>query len=189
MPFLLGLEPTIRAMKALWFHAERQGRAPAAPPPVEAEHADAGDARADARGRTASRCRSRALATTPQAAARAAAEIGFPVALKIQSADILHKTEAGGVVARACASADEVKAAAAQVIVERAKRRIPRARIDGFLVQEMVSGVEAIVGARTDALYGPMLLVGAGGVLVELAGTRSCDAAGRRRREVAGDGR
>ena len=42
-------------------------------------------------------------------------------------------------------------------------------RIDGFLVQEMVSGVEAIVGARSDPLYGPMLLIGAGGVLVELA--------------------
>ena len=48
-------------------------------------------------------------------------------------------------------------------------RRAPGARIDGFLVQEMVSGVEAIVGARSDPLYGPMLLVGAGGVLVELA--------------------
>ena len=45
----------------------------------------------------------------------------------------------------------------------------PGARIDGFLVQEMVSGVEAIVGARSDPLYGPMLLVGSGGVLVELA--------------------
>jgi succinyl-CoA synthetase beta subunit len=45
----------------------------------------------------------------------------------------------------------------------------PGARIDGFLVQEMVSGVEAIVGARNDALYGPILLVGAGGILVELA--------------------
>src|SRR5262249_54878543 len=44
----------------------------------------------------------------------------------------------------------------------------PNAKIDGFLVQEMVSGIEAIVGARSD-LYGPMLLVGAGGILVELA--------------------
>ena len=44
----------------------------------------------------------------------------------------------------------------------------PGARIDGFLVQEMVSGVEAIVGAHTDPLYGPLLLVGSGGIMVEL---------------------
>ena len=53
--------------------------------------------------------------------------------------------------------------------VAAARAAQPDARIDGFLVQEMVSGVEAIVGARSDPLYGPMLLVGAGGVLVELA--------------------
>ncbi|HVU41598.1 MAG TPA: acetate--CoA ligase family protein, partial [Xanthobacteraceae bacterium] len=44
----------------------------------------------------------------------------------------------------------------------------PGARIDGFLVQEMVSGIEAIVGAHTDPLYGPLLLVGSGGIMVEL---------------------
>src|SRR5438552_15353016 len=49
------------------------------------------------------------------------------------------------------------------------KPAVPNRRIDGFLVQEMVSGVEAIVGARSDPLYGPLLLVGSGGVLVELA--------------------
>jgi acetate---CoA ligase (ADP-forming) len=59
--------------------------------------------------------------------------------------------------------------AAADALVAAARAAQPDARIDGFLVQEMVSGVEAIVGARTDPLYGPMLLVGSGGVLVELA--------------------
>ncbi|MEQ1611409.1 MAG: acetate--CoA ligase family protein, partial [Hyphomicrobiaceae bacterium] len=54
-------------------------------------------------------------------------------------------------------------------LLSAAKAAAPDARIDGFLVQEMVSGVEAIVGVRTDPLYGPMLLVGSGGVLVELA--------------------
>ena len=44
----------------------------------------------------------------------------------------------------------------------------PKAQIDGFLVQEMASGVEVILGARNDALYGPMILFGAGGILVEL---------------------
>ena len=58
---------------------------------------------------------------------------------------------------------------AAERLVASARKAHPNARIDGFLVQEMVSGVEAIVGARSDPLYGPMLLVGAGGILVELA--------------------
>ena len=78
----------------------------------------------------------------------------------------MHKTEpaawrSGCGIARQCTPADALVAAA--------RAAQPDARIDGFLVQEMVSGVEAIVGARTDPLYGPMLLVGSGGVLVELA--------------------
>ncbi len=72
-------------------------------------------------------------------------------------------------------------AAAADALMAAARAFHPDARIDGFLVQEMVSGVEAIVGARNDALYGPMLLVGAGGVLVELAQGRGAAA-------PAGDG-
>jgi acetate---CoA ligase (ADP-forming) len=58
---------------------------------------------------------------------------------------------------------------AADALTASARAVYPTAKIDGFLVQEMVSGVEAIVGARSDKFYGPMLLVGAGGVLVELA--------------------
>ncbi len=57
---------------------------------------------------------------------------------------------------------------AAKELLKKAEAAHKGARIDGFLVQEMISGVEAIVGARNDALYGPMLLVGSGGVLVEL---------------------
>jgi succinyl-CoA synthetase beta subunit len=89
------------------------------------------------------------------------------VALKIRSRDILHKTEAGGV-ALDLRSREAVQAAADALVIT-ARTAQPAARIDGFLVQEMVAGVEAIVGARSDPLYGPMLLVGAGGVLVELA--------------------
>src|SRR5207248_2194129 len=59
--------------------------------------------------------------------------------------------------------------AAADRLAAQAHAAVPGARLDGFLVQEMVSGTEAIVGARSDPQYGPMLLVGAGGVLVELA--------------------
>src|SRR5262249_5704338 len=86
---------------------------------------------------------------------------------KIRSPDILHKTEAGGVALNLRDRA-EVERAAGRLLAT-ARAAAPNARIDGFLVQEMVSGVEAIVGARNGALYGPMLLVGAGGILVELA--------------------
>ena len=87
--------------------------------------------------------------------------------LKIRSADILHKTEAGGVALDLRSKEAVLKAADA--LTASARAAYPNAKIDGFLVQEMVSGVEAIVGARCDKFYGPMLLVGAGGILVELA--------------------
>ena len=103
--------------------------------------------------------------------------------LKIHSRDILHKTEAGGV---ALGLRDRAAVqAAADALVAAARAAQPGARIDGYLVQEMVSGVEAIVGARSDPLYGPMLLVGSGGVLVELAkDARAAPAAGERADEV-----
>jgi acyl-CoA synthetase (NDP forming) len=87
--------------------------------------------------------------------------------LKIRSPDILHKTEAGGVVLDL--RSREAVQRAAEGLLASARSAQPGARIEGFLVQEMVAGVEAIVGARQDPLYGPLLLVGAGGILVELA--------------------
>ena len=64
-------------------------------------------------------------------------------------------------------SADEV-VSAAESLAAAIRAAEPQARLEGFLVQEMVRGVEMILGARTDPLYGPMLIVGAGGILVEL---------------------
>jgi acyl-CoA synthetase (NDP forming) len=165
MPFLLGLEPTVRAMKALWFHAERQGKLPAKPSDPKASELTPETLEATLADYGISLPKSH-FAGTPAAAAEAAAKIGFPVALKIQSADILHKTEAGGVIL-GLANAAAVKAAAHDLLASAAASH-KGAKIDGFLVQEMVSGVEAIAGARNDALYGPMLLVGSGGILVEL---------------------
>ena len=164
-PFLLGLEPTIRAMKALWFHAGRQGTAPVPPPPAKPSKLTAATLEKALAEYGIVLPKSR-LARTAAEAASAASEIGFPVALKIQSADILHKTEAGGVVLGLTSAA--AVTTAAEGLVASAAATHKGARFDGFLVQEMVSGVEAIVGARTDPIYGPMLLVGAGGVLVEL---------------------
>ena len=162
-PFLQGIEPTIRALGGLWFHAARRGRLPATPPaPPPSDLSPANLDAALARYGIALP-KSQAVATAAEAAT-VAARIGFPVALKVRSRDILHKTEVGGVVLD-LRDRDAVEAAA-EALSRRAGRA--SARIDGFLVQEMVAGIEAIVGARSDPLYGPLLLVGAGGVLVEL---------------------
>jgi succinyl-CoA synthetase beta subunit len=100
-------------------------------------------------------------------AVAAAERIGFPVALKIRCEDISHKTEAGGV-ALDLRNAQAVEKAA-EGLAANARQAQPGAWLDGFLVQEMVTGVEAIIGARSDPLYGPLVLMGAGGILVELA--------------------
>jgi acetate---CoA ligase (ADP-forming) len=165
-PFVQGLEQTLRAMNALWFHASRLGRAPAVPPPAPAS--DLSPATLDATlARYGIALPDSREAATPAEAAAAAEAIGFPVALKVRSPDIQHKTEAGGVVLDL--RSREAVLTAADALMAAARAFHPGARIDGFLVQEMVAGIEAIVGARDDALYGPLLLVGAGGVLVELA--------------------
>jgi acyl-CoA synthetase (NDP forming) len=165
-PFLLGIEPTIRALNGLWFHAARAGRVPAAPPPAPASELSPATLEETLARYGIALPKSKAVASAAEAA-EAAEAIGFPVALKIRSGDILHKTEAGGVTLGL--ESREAVISAADTMVAAARTTQPGVRIDGFLVQEMVSGVEAIVGARSDPLYGPMLLVGAGGVLVELA--------------------
>jgi acetate---CoA ligase (ADP-forming) len=164
-PFLQGIEPTIRALNGLWFHAARRGRVPPAAPPPPPSTLSPATLEATLTSYGIALPASSAAASVAEAV-QAAERIGFPVALKIRSADILHKTEAGGVaLGLRDRAAVEV---AAQALVAAARAQAPAARIDGFLVQEMVSGVEAIVGARSDPLYGPMLLLGAGGILVEL---------------------
>jgi acetyltransferase len=165
-PFLQGLEPTLRALNGLWFHAQRAGERPPVAPPAPPSDLTPETLDAALAKYGIWLPQSREVATTDEAVAAATA-IGFPVALKIRSGDILHKTEAGGV-ALDLRSIDAVRKAAGDLVAA-ARKTYPDARIDGFLVQEMVSGIEAIVGARTDKLYGPLLLVGAGGILVELA--------------------
>ena len=94
-------------------------------------------------------------------------EIGGPVALKILSPDIAHKTEAGGV---ALGLADgQLAAMAAREIEKRVKAHSPGARLEGFLVQKMERGfAEVILGFRRDPLVGPTITVGLGGVLAEI---------------------
>jgi acyl-CoA synthetase (NDP forming) len=164
-PFLQGLEPTIRALNGLWFHAQRTGKKPPVASPAPPSDLTPATLDATLTKYGIALPQSREVASAAEAAA-AAEQIGFPVVLKIRSADILHKTEAGGVALDLRDKAAVLKAADALVVSARAA--YPNAKIDGFLVQEMASGIEAIVGARGD-IYGPMLLVGAGGILVELA--------------------
>ena len=98
---------------------------------------------------------------------RAAEQIGFPVALKVDSPDILHKTEAG-VVRLNLGDAAQVRTAYAEILAN-AKTHAPQARIAGVSVQEMVrDGVEVIVGVSCDPQLGPVLLFGTGGVMVEI---------------------
>jgi acetate---CoA ligase (ADP-forming) len=107
------------------------------------------------------------LVQSAAAAAEAAAEIGGPVALKVQSPDIAHKTEAGAVKLNLSGAA-EVSAAYTQLIAA-AQRHAPLARIRGVLVEAMVPpGQEVILGIKRDATFGPLLLVGLGGIHVEL---------------------
>ena len=109
------------------------------------------------------------LARTAADAATAAEGYRGPVALKMQSVDIAHKTEAGGV-ALNLTGADAVRAAYNRLIAS-AKKYAPAARIDGVLVQPMAPpGREVILGVSRDANWGPLLMVGLGGVLVEALG-------------------
>jgi acetyltransferase len=108
-------------------------------------------------------------AASADAAAAVAAEIGFPVALKIRSPDIVHKSDIGGV-ALGLGDADSVRGAAAAML-ERVRAARPDARIDGILVQQMIErpgAVELLAGLSDDAVFGPVVVFGQGGTAVEI---------------------
>lgn len=107
------------------------------------------------------------LVRTPDEAAAAAQALGVPVAVKVVSPDILHKSEAGGV-ALALESPARV-ADAVRHMGETVRARAPHARIDGYLVSPMLTGgIECIVGVHADPLFGPVVMFGLGGVAVEV---------------------
>jgi acetyltransferase len=89
-----------------------------------------------------------------------------PFAVKVVSRDIAHKSEVGGV----RLGLRDVKSAtsAAEEVIANARKHVPGARIDGVLVSEMASGIEAIVGVVNDPAFGPCVAVGLGGVLTEV---------------------
>ena len=100
------------------------------------------------------------VATTPDDAAAAAESIGYPVVIKADAAGLAHKTDVGGVVL------DVGDAAAVRAACATLGGRAGAAR---FVVQPRVSGVELLLGARRDEVFGPVIVVGAGGVLTEVA--------------------
>lgn len=107
------------------------------------------------------------IAETPEMAATIAGKIGYPVVLKIASPDILHKTDIGGVKV-GLQNASDVRDAF-ELMVYRAQRYIPEARIWGCLVQEMApsGGLEVLVGMNRDPQFGPLITFGLGGIYVE----------------------
>ncbi|MGQ9726867.1 MAG: GNAT family N-acetyltransferase, partial [Candidatus Bathycorpusculaceae bacterium] len=109
-----------------------------------------------------------AVAKTPDEAAAIAMQIGYPVVLKILSPQIIHKTEAGGVILD-INSEDELREAF-ECVMKNAKKYNPNAEILGVTVQQMIKkrGYEIIIGAKTDPLFGPVILFGMGGIGVEL---------------------
>ncbi len=110
---------------------------------------------------------SSALAQDENEAAAVAKETGFPVALKIVSAQILHKSDAGGVVL-GLENEEDVKKAFADII-KRAGEYNPQADINGVLVQKMApAGSEVILGLNRYPVFGPLLMVGIGGIFVEV---------------------
>lgn len=110
---------------------------------------------------------SAALARSADEAVAAADRLGYPVALKVESTDLPHKTEAGGV--KLGLNDEAAVRRAYQVVLDSARRHRPGARLDGVLVQPMVEGeVELVVGLKRDAVFGVVVMVGLGGIHIEV---------------------
>jgi acetyltransferase len=175
---LRGAEPAIDAVAGLIRYAEARrhwladahGRAalklpapalPAAPGPVSSAEG------ARLLEQAGVRLAPYALAQSADAAVAAASRLGYPVALKIESPDILHKTEAGGV-RLALADAAAVRSAFAALYAN-ARSYKPAARIEGVMVQAMSAGeVEFVIGLQRDPVFGTVVMAGLGGVLIEV---------------------
>ncbi len=107
------------------------------------------------------------LAASRDEAIALAREMGFPVVLKIASTDVVHKSDAGGV--KLGLDSEQQVAEAYDAIMASIKQAFPEARIEGVSVQKMARpGVEVIIGMSKDAQFGPVLMFGLGGILVEI---------------------
>jgi acetyltransferase len=111
-----------------------------------------------------------------KSAADAARQMNAPVALKIRSRDVVHKSDVGGVALNLTSPA-EVAAAAARMN-EKILQALPKAMLEGFIVQEMIhrpSAYELIAGVSTDPTFGPVILFGQGGTAVEIVRDKSLE--------------
>ena len=107
------------------------------------------------------------LAQSPEEAVRHADSIGYPVALKVNSPDIIHKTDVDAI--RLGLDSAEAIESAFEEIMRSVELHCPDAKVRGILVQEMVpSGVELILGVKRDPVFGPMILCGLGGIHTEI---------------------
>jgi acetyltransferase len=122
-------------------------------------------------------------ARTQEEAVQAAQEIGFPVVMKVISKEISHKSDVGGVQLN-LRSSEGVRGAYEDMLA-RLRRNFPGAKIEGMLIQPMITGGrELIVGGRQDEQFGPVVLVGWGGIFVEIFGEFSVRVAPISRREA-----
>ena len=174
VPFLEGTETAMLAIRHLAEHRRFLERSEASPMPAPVAHAPVqghgvlGNAEAMRLLREFGiPLADTVAAATPEAAVAAAERIGYPVVVKVDSADIAHKSDVGGV-RLGCADAAAVRQAFEEMLAE-VRRRAPSAHIDGVLVQPMIAGgTEMIVGVKSDPVVGPAVVCGFGGVLVEV---------------------
>jgi acyl-CoA synthetase (NDP forming) len=161
MPFLQAIKPTLRALAGLGLYGERlQSGVPTLPAATgTAEDLEGEKLNSLLQSRGIGLPKQALVGTAADAAAKAK-EIGFPVAIKLIAAEVVHKTESGAVVL-GLKSAEEVQAEGQKLLTKTLGR-------GHLLVQEMVQGTEVLIGARTDPQYGPFLMVGLGGIFVEV---------------------
>lgn len=106
------------------------------------------------------------LVSSEEQAVGFAKRIGYPLVLKVSSPQIMHKTEIGGVITGIGCEKELRKAY--NKLLENVRKKAPRARIGGMIVQEMIEGHELIVGSKIDPQFGPVIMFGMGGIFVEV---------------------
>jgi acyl-CoA synthetase (NDP forming) len=162
IPFLQAMRPTLRALQALGFYGVRRRNPtiPMLPPAVGESNIADGDRLYEVLGNYGIIPPRQGFAETGAEAVTKAEKIGFPVALKLIKPDLLHKTDIGAVV---------LGIRNRRELETHARRLLPRESAPAkLLVQEMVYGTEMILGARQDPQYGPFVVIGMGGVFVEV---------------------
>lgn len=176
LPCMKAVRATVDYARFLRRFAKRKGRLPERPAGIDralaaARLKAAGGVLTERAGKLALAAyglpvANEALARNAEEAMTLAGAMGPRLALKIESADIPHKTEAGAI--RLDVAHPDIAGAFAEVM-EAARRHAPRARLDGVLVQEMAApGIEMILGVTVDPVFGPVVAAGFGGIHVEI---------------------